>query len=307
VLCFMLVVNCTEKPSSVITPDAISITLTSDGSAVLRKNGVEFKFELISGIYDKFCEGHNQVDHDPWSVGINQFSPVPHPLKVIEYSACRIIATSVQANGVTYVADTPFAFTNNDYAPLASAFRAKASSSASRDDVSPISFFGNLKTSDHTLSSNFILTLYTSDDVNLVTPSVYATYGNTNSITAQGTMETVPSPNYSADLSSITISVSATNTLMAETGALVLVAANGAQTGERYVVVTGAPATDIASLINAFGDYNSANVISGSINIPIANLFALGTQLPTQNTVLIAHKLNDIISIEYITVSAVSP
>lgn len=141
---------------------------------------------------------------------------------------------------------------------------------------SPIKFYANGLLSAVSFTGDFSLTLLFSDDPRTATGSKTASYAVTSATAAaQG----VTAPNYTLDLSGVTVTTDVSKVTASVSGNLALTA--GSATGDFYVLVTGSVTDTYAAIKTA---YDAGSKVAMATSIAASGLLANGVDL-TNNVV----------------------
>lgn len=165
-------------------------------------------------------------------------------------------------------------------------------------------FYGNAKIDTATFASSFVIDLLVSDQPSQITGSKTATYASSAG-TAQSDL--VAPPNYTFDLSTLSVAVDVDKVVTSTTGGLTL--ASGGRDASGYVV-------DPGTLPNAptFTDFDAAylagaEVAVSSVNplVPASALLSVGTKLPTVRTVLLRRSQSGVVAYQAIKITFQGP
>ncbi|MDB4988110.1 MAG: hypothetical protein JWN04_3288 [Myxococcaceae bacterium] len=224
-----------------------------------------------------------------WSVAVTANATLTNSaLSVIKGdTSCTLAITSVVTSGGTYT-------------PNSAALALGTSYGTARSFGSPIQFYANAMLSG-SFSNNFTLTLLFSADPtvdnSLTKATGYATVSATT-VTATG----VAAPNYTLDLSLVTVTADISKAVTAVTGNLTL---TGTPPGTSYVSVSGSVADTYAAIDTKFTSTASTvmGTIAGSTLLPVSTDLTSGAV----RTLIIANTSNGVNSYQKFTVTFSSP
>jgi hypothetical protein len=234
-----------------------------------------------------------------WSVAVNgsNVDLDNPPLTVVEADGnCQLVITSVRANQL-YVASSPL---------LAGGEPQQSSSftAASEDGGTPqVAFYANAVNTDPGYFGDFTLILFYSPEPNQTSTGTTATYTTNSASPAE--IDQLPTPNYSVDLSQMTIQTDANNVVTSASGQASF--AFNSISGSGYVVDDGTLHDD-----PTFGQLDALYTSQTPTPIPWDGSFAIdasalsiqGTQLPAVRSVVIgSDSMNGVSAYQNVTIA----
>lgn len=278
---FGLTVCSAKSSSNSVGPSVELIDRSSSGL-------VTGDLTYVKGTYSS-CTA--RLDGQKWSVAIGSSTKLEDELSVVKNDdTCKLVLTSLQTTGM-FSAD-PAILLGTAYANNASKFG------------SPVQFYANAKLSTATFSSAFTLTILVSDNLGTASGNKNPSYAtvSTTSVTASG----VPSPDYTVDMTNLTLLVDAHNLVTTATGTVDLTPVS--QTGQWYVVTgTSTPLStppsyaevDTAYLAAAHYTINAPTIAAWKLGMVGEDLSAPGVK----RTIVIANVLHDVRAYEVIAMT----
>lgn len=215
-----------------------------------------YDIESINGTYTG-CTNRTGT----WSLEVTSGSTLDHAvLSVIKGDvSCALALTEIRTTSLGLLsASMPMS--------LGTAF------GTARSFGSPIKFYANVMVGSVNFASNFSLTLVYSDDLAAVTGINTASFAtvNASSAAAQG----VNAPNYTLDLTGVTVLTDVSGVTSTVSGNVVLTA--GSNTADFYVIVTGSVADTYAATNTA---YTAGTKVAISTSIAASSVLATSVNL----------------------------
>jgi hypothetical protein len=223
-------------------------------------------FLEVNGDYGANCTNRS----GSWSVGLGSFTnPTNQPLTVVKNdTSCTLSASSVRIGS---------ALSNSLYSPassfaLGTLFAGSGSPFAAMTG-DPVAFYGNLRvTPDLSFNTDFVIDMVYSEDPNLVSASKLANYAVQSATASAGA---VSPPDYSLDMTGVSLQVDANKIVQSASGNATL--GDMATFGQFYVESDNdLGATPSYAAVDAEFQAGMANAISGSNPMVAASLFNLG-------------------------------
>ncbi|MDB4977039.1 MAG: hypothetical protein JWN48_5380 [Myxococcaceae bacterium] len=215
----------------------------------------------------------------------------------LDYTALSVIkgdtACTLAISGVNTSGDGLLA--------ASSAISLGTSYGTARSFGNPIKYYANAMLSVANFSSNFTLTLLFSDDPRTATGSNTASYAiATATASAQG----VTAPNYTLDLTGVTVTTDINKVVQSVTGNLALSA--GSATGDYYVLVSGSVADTYAAINTA---YAAGSKVAMSTSIAASGALANGVDLTSSvvRSVIIGKTTNGVTSYQKFAITFNGP
>lgn len=223
-------------------------------------------FLEVNGDYGAGCTNRS----GSWSVGLGAFNnPTNPPLTVVKNdTSCTLSASSVRIGAVT---------SNSLYSPASSiqlgtlfASNGSAFAAAMGD---PVAFYGNLRvTPDLSFNTDFVIDMVYSEDPSLVSASKLANYAVQSASASAGA---VSPPDYSLDLTGLSLQVDANKIVQSASGSATL--NDVSVSGQSYVASTNdLGATPSYAAVDAEFQAGMASAITGNNPMLAASLFSLG-------------------------------
>lgn len=239
--------------------------------------------ESIDGTYGAACTDRT----GSWSVAVDPEAILLHdPLTVVmNNSQCGLTLTHVQTTGGPFAAAPSIT--------LDTQAQAEASSFGS-----PVEFYANATISSLGFADDFQIALSYSDDPSAVTDEIDAGFAVT---TTTATAELVPAPDYSLNMTGITVQTDDNFVIKGSEGDAVL--SQGAVAGQTYAIVEGSvsgyDAVDAAYLAGA--------PQSLTLEIPVSAFDLLESTTPTVRSLIIANTSDGVRSYQLFEITVNSP
>jgi hypothetical protein len=248
----------------------------------------------IDGTYGADC-----IDRSgPWSVAVGGSSVALNNarLSVAEGDSNCVLTMTALNTRAAYVATPPLAMTSA-YQPSGSAFAALLDDGGS----APIVFYANAMLSSTSFTGDFVINIVYSDDPSLVSSNASTSYV-THSATAATSQ--APAPDYTIDLSPITVRASASNVVLTATGSASL--SFNTVAGQFYAVDSAGALTASPTFAEVDGFYRSqtpAPVSGNATTIPAAAFALAAATLPAVRSVVVANTSSGVPSYEVVSVT----
>lgn len=162
---------------------------------------------------------------------------------------------------------------------------------------SPIKFFANAMLNSVAFTSNFTLTLLFSDDPRTATGSNTASYAV---VSATASATGVTAPNYTLDMSGVSVTTDLSKVTSSVTGNVALTA--GSATGDAYVILTGSVADTYAAINTA---YTGASSTTMATSIAASSFLATSVNISSGavRTLIIAKTTSGVTSYQKFTIT----
>jgi hypothetical protein len=279
-----------ERTSQTAAPTSVVPTI-----AVTNRIGPELHLGELASIDGTY--GGNCIDRSgAWSVAVAGGAALHNaPLSVAEGDTnCVLTLTALNTNA-SYVASPPIAMTSA-YQPSGSAFAIEGDGGSA-----PIAFYANAMLSSTSFAADFVINLVYSDDPNLVASDASTTYVTRS---ASATTSQVPAPDYSLDLSQISVRAAVSNVVQSAAGSASLNFNTVA--GQFYAVDSGGTlgANPSFAQIDAFYQSQTPAAVSGSATSIPASAFGLAAAtLPAVRSIVVANTSSGVPAYEVVTVT----